>query len=149
AVGFREQHLAEPLRVDRVAEQMPLRIVAAVLAQELELLLGFDAFRDDLELEAMRHLDDRIDDCRVIAIDRDVADERAIDLQRADRKLLQRRKRRVPRAEVVDREVQTHAVQRVENPDRSLGIFHQRRFRDLELEERRRYAMAAERLAYL
>ena len=91
AVGFGEQDLAEPVCIDRVAEEVALRVVAAMLAQEVELLLVLDAFRDHLELEAVRHVDDRVDDRRVVAVDRDVADERAVDLQRADRKLLEGR----------------------------------------------------------
>ena len=36
-----------------------------------------------------------------------------------------------------------------QNPDRALGVLHQRRLRDLELERRRRDSMRAERLADL
>ena len=38
---------------DRAAEQVALRAVAAVLAQERALRLGLDPFRDDLEAEAV------------------------------------------------------------------------------------------------
>ena len=50
------------------------------------------------------------------AVDGDVADERLVDLQRADRKLLQRRQRRVAGAEIVDGEIQAHRIQLVQQP---------------------------------
>ena len=51
------QQLAELVGRDGIAEQMALRVVAAVLAQELELRFGLDAFGDDLEPQAVRHLE--------------------------------------------------------------------------------------------
>ena len=50
AIGLGDQELAEPLGRDGVAEQVSLREVAAVLAEEIELLLGLDPLGYDLEL---------------------------------------------------------------------------------------------------
>ena len=60
--------------------------------------------------------------------------KRLVDLQRADRELLQRRQRGIAGAEVVDRQVQAHRVQLVQQLDGALRIGHQRRLGDLELE---------------
>ena len=84
------KQLAKFVGRDGIAEQVPLRVVAAVLAQELELRFGLDAFGDDLEPQAVRHLDDGVDDRGIVAIDGHVAHERLVDLQRVDRELLQR-----------------------------------------------------------
>src|SRR5690606_244818 len=93
AFALRNQQLAELIGRHRIAEQVSLSVVAAVLAQERELSLVLDAFGDDLELEAVTHLNDRIDDRGVVAIDGHVAHERLIDLERADRELLKRAQR--------------------------------------------------------
>ena len=42
-----------------VPEQLALRIVAAMVAEEFELLLVLDPLGNDLELETVRHLNDR------------------------------------------------------------------------------------------
>src|SRR5512143_2979499 len=88
ALGLGDQELAELVGVHGVTEQMALCIVAAVLAEEIELRFGFHAFRDHLELQAVRHLNDRVDDRGIVAVDGHVAHERLVDLQRVDRKLL-------------------------------------------------------------
>ena len=64
----------------------------------------------------------------------DVAHEGLVDLQRADRELLQRRQRGVAGAEIVDREVQAHRVQLIEQAHGALGVRHQRGLGDLQLE---------------
>ena len=63
--------------------------------------------------------------------------ERLVDLERADRELLQRAQARIARAEIVDRQVHAHRAQLVEQRQRALGIHHQCRLGDLELDARR------------
>ena len=58
-----------------------------------------------------------------------------------------RRERGVARAEVVDRQVQAHRIQLIEQPHGALGIRHQRGLGDLELEGGGRDAVAAEHRA--
>src|SRR5581483_803213 len=56
----------------RAAEQIALRVVAAVRAQELHLLLGLGAFGDDLKTEAVGKLGHADDDRGVVRIAGDV-----------------------------------------------------------------------------
>jgi hypothetical protein len=66
-----------------------------------------------------------------------MAHEGLVDLERADRELLQRRQRRIARAEVVDGQVQAHRVQLVEQPHHAAGLGHEGGLGDLEFEVRR------------
>ena len=54
------------------------------------------------------------DDRLVLAVAAEAGDERAVDLEHLDREPAQVRQRRVPRAEVVDREVDAERADRVE-----------------------------------
>ena len=67
---------------------MALDVVATFLLQQFELAIRLDALGDDFETEAMRHVDDRIDDCSVVRVNREIANEGLVDLQCADWKLL-------------------------------------------------------------
>src|SRR5579864_5171201 len=58
AFGLLAQQSQQIVRGARLAEQSPLPEVAVVGAQELQLALRLDAFRDDLHPEAAAHLDD-------------------------------------------------------------------------------------------
>ena len=138
------QHL---IGVHGVAEQPALRIEAAVPPQEIELLARLHAFGDHLEPEALPHVDDGSHERRVVGIHRQIANERLVDLERADRKLLQGRQRGVSGAEVVDRQMQPHRVELVQQTDGALRIRHQRRFGDLQLEAGRRHPVLAEHAA--
>ncbi len=132
----RQQH-AQVVGGAGLAEQLALRLVAAGLAQERELLHGLDAFGDHLHAEAVAHLDDGAHQRRVVAVGGGVAHEGLVDLQRADRELLQRRQRGIAGAEVVDGQVQAHGRQLVEHADGALGIGHQGGFGDLEFQAAR------------
>ena len=113
-------------------------------AQEFELLAGLDALGDHLEVEALAHVDDGSHDGGIVRIDRDVAHERLVDLQSADRELLQGGKRRIAGAEIVDRQIEAHRIQLVQQPDGPFRVGHQGRLRHLELEAGRGHVMAAE-----
>ena len=130
-----------------LAEQLSLREVARVPAQEIQLPQGLDTFGDDFHAEAASHLDDGFHDRRIAGVLAHVAYERLVDLQRADGELLQRRERRVARAEVVDRQVQAHRIQLIQQPHGALRVRHQRGFGDLQLERGRRDPVTAEHRA--
>jgi len=104
------------------------------MEQKVPLFLGLDSFRDDLQPEAAPHLDDRAHDGGVVGIGRCVGHERPVDLERADRELLQGAQAGVPRAEIVDRQVDTHRAQLVEQRQRALRIEHECRLGDLEFD---------------
>jgi hypothetical protein len=66
---------AEGLYGQRMAEKKSLGEIAAVKSDELELFVGFDAFADDANAQAMRHGDDRLDHRCVPWVVRDVEDK--------------------------------------------------------------------------
>jgi serine/threonine-protein kinase len=134
AAALRQQEVEEVVGGHRLAEQAPLAVVAVAAPEEIELLLRLDALGDHVEAEVLAHLDDRAHECRVLARDVRVAHEGLVDLERADRELLQRRERGIAGAEVVDREVQAHRAQLFEKPDHSAGLGHEGGLGDLELE---------------
>jgi hypothetical protein len=72
----------EFLRRQRFRKQVTLDFIAAMDTQELELLARLDSFGDDLQSQAVRHVDDRDRNSRVVGIGRDIADEGDIDLER-------------------------------------------------------------------
>ena len=51
------EQVYEPRGGNRPAEVVALRFVAAMLAQERQLFRLLDAFRDDAQVQAVRHLD--------------------------------------------------------------------------------------------
>ena len=73
-----------------------------------------------------------------------VAHEGLVDLQRADRELLQRRQRGIAGAEIIDGQVQAQRRQFIEHADGALGIGHQRGFGDLQFQLLGRDAVAGE-----
>ena len=88
----------------RRREQVALAAVAAELAQAGELGLVLDALGDRAQAEAAAELDERLDQRVALVRARRRGDERAVDLQRVDRQLLQVGERGVAGAEVVDRD---------------------------------------------
>ena len=61
--------------------------------------------------EALAHADHGADDRRAHRIGADLMDERLIDLQHVDGKVPQIAQARVPRSEVVDRQLHPHVCQ--------------------------------------
>src|SRR4051794_3826399 len=66
----------------RTAAQEALELVAAEFLENRELRRVLDALGDDFQLEAVGEGDDRLHDQRIVAAVREVADERAVDLER-------------------------------------------------------------------
>src|SRR5260370_10789 len=97
-----------------IPDQPPLRIIAAVPAQELELIARLDTLCDDFEIEALAHVDDGAHDGGVVRVDGHIAHEGLVDLQRSDGELLQGRQRREARADISNGQIQTRGVHLVQ-----------------------------------
>src|ERR1035437_2683526 len=96
------QELLEAFRGHGRAEEIPLEQIAAVAAEEGQLLRGLDSLRGDLQAEPVGESDHRRHQRGVVLLVLDVAEERAIDLEAVDRERCQLAQTRVPGAEVVD-----------------------------------------------
>src|SRR6185369_4228339 len=121
-----DQQLFKRLRRKRLAKQKSLHHVTLERGQILKLFLRLDTLGNHRQIERVAQVDDRAYDRRVVRILADVGDERLINLQRVDRKPLQIIERRVTRAEVVDRDADSHQLQLVQFLNRLLRIFHDR-----------------------
>src|SRR5205085_7204818 len=84
------QELLDPLRVEGAAEQVALAVVAVHGAQALQLALGLDPLGHHLHVEAVRQANHGADDLVLLAFRPHAADERAVDLEDAHGKLLER-----------------------------------------------------------
>ena len=79
----------EPAGRHRAAQQVALHFVAAMLAQEFQLRVGFDALGNHRQVEAVGHGDDCPGDLRVLFAGRQAVDEGAVDLENVDGELLE------------------------------------------------------------
>ena len=86
------------------AEQESLGVIAAERADEGELVLGLDSFGDGLDVERVAHRDDAAHECCGAQVGSEGAGEAPVDLDDADREIVQERQRRVAGAEVVERD---------------------------------------------
>src|SRR5437588_13109809 len=75
----------EHVRRRGAGEEEALHFFAALLAEELELGFGLDAFGGDAEVEAVGHRDDGGDDGAVAGAPLDLVDEGLVDLDAVDR----------------------------------------------------------------
>src|SRR5258708_4014180 len=137
-VGLPVQEALEGDRAQRSAEQETLDFVATVGVQEFELGHGFYALGDDFEFHVVRHRDDAARNRRVVAIVRQVADERTVDLDAIDREALEIGQRSRTRAEIVDRDAHAGIAPRLQQLDRSLCAPHHHAFGNLEFHVLRR-----------
>ena len=104
------QPRSDHLRRCRFAEVPALSQRAAVAHQEAPLILRLDPLRERHHAEASSELDDGHNHtCRPL-IRFDVANERAVDLEHLNGKVLQPRKRGVAGPEIVDGELDTMLV---------------------------------------
>src|SRR5438105_5197334 len=106
-------------------------MIAPELAQQLELLLGFNTFRDGDQVECGGKPDDARDQRPTRRIPRQAADKSPVDLQQIDRKFGQEAKRRVSSSEIVDGHPHTRASQLAQLAARSLNIMQQSRLGNL------------------
>src|SRR5215472_10050568 len=94
----------EMLGRHRPREEEALALVAAQVLQLETLLVGLDAFRGHVHVEALGHGDHRAHDGAVAALVAEPLHEGAVDLERVYREALEIAERRVAGAEVVDGE---------------------------------------------
>src|SRR5258708_1301112 len=99
------QELRHRLGIDRRGEEIPLALVAAVRAQEFQLLPGPDPLAHHPHPNRIRERDDRLRDRRVVPFLVHPADERAVDLEAVDRQPRQIGEARIAPAEVGHRDL--------------------------------------------
>ncbi len=115
--------------------------MAAELAQQVDLVRGFDPFGDDPESQIFPQGHGGADDGGVLGPLTQIVDQRAVDFQAVHRQLGQIRKCRVPRSVVVDGDPDAEFTHPGQDEGRLLGIFHQRTLRDLQADQAGRNAV--------
>ena len=122
----------------RAAHQEPLHQVAALAAQELQLLEALDALGHDLQVEVVAEADDGAHDGGILGVHREVVDEGAVDLERVEREALEVVERAVAGAEVIDGQGEAEFLEGLQRALPALHVLHQHPFGELELEQRGR-----------
>ena len=117
----------------RAREEESLRVSAAKVGEARELSLGFDAFGDDVEVECVDHADHGADKGVGGEVTAEGFDEAAVDLECAEWEVLEVAERGVARAEVVDREVDTQALEASEGIGGGTEGADERTFGDFEV----------------
>jgi len=118
----------------RAPDQVALHLVAAHLAQGLELGRRLHAFGDGGHRQAAGHHDDGLRDRAVLAAVRQRADEGTVDLQRVHVEPLQVRERRVTGAEVVQRDADADAREVGQQGAGRLVVLHDHRLGELDVQ---------------
>ena len=131
-------------RRQRFAQQEALNFVAAQLPEFAKLVLGFDAFGDNVEAEIGTHPDHRLEDHPGPAIRSLTLNERLVDLDLVERKTAQITQAGISRAEIVERDPDVHRPQLMQGLQRPLILIQQHAFGHLEFQQMRRELGAAE-----
>ena len=84
-----QNKIVKGLHRQGAAEQISLKMCAAVRFQEAPLSLGFHAFGDNAQVETTAHADNRLDDGSGGLLDHQIADETLGDLELGERQLRQ------------------------------------------------------------
>src|SRR6202041_3083690 len=87
-------------RVERAREQEALAAVALLVLEQVELVRALDALGERLDRHRLAELHERADQRLAFGVLTETRDERAVDLQRVDRELLEMGERGVAGAEV-------------------------------------------------
>src|SRR5687767_12048749 len=98
----------EVLQRHRTAEQEPLNVVAAVVAQHLQLRLVLDLFGHDAEVQIVSEGDQTLHESNTAAVSRQSGDEGAGNLDPVERKVLEMREGGELRAEIVEPQLESH-----------------------------------------
>src|ERR1700754_4976424 len=91
----------------RPSEQISLRLVAKFVAQEMQLRVGLDAFRQHRQTEPAYKTKHRPYNGRGLIVGIDRLNERTVDLDLVERKCAQVRERRIAGAEIVHGDANT------------------------------------------
>src|SRR5436190_2395596 len=134
------QPSGDRVRLERAGDVEALTRVAAERRHPLQRLGRLQTLGDDGAAEVVAELDRRAHYRDVALIGLDPRGERAVDLDLADRQLTQAAERRVPGAEVVQRQHDAEVVEAPQHGGGAHGVGHDRAFGDLELEMVRRHA---------
>src|SRR5262245_18738859 len=115
-------------------DEVALDLIAAEALQALHLLGGFHADGSGAHAEGAAQPDHRFGERRVVAVRRNAADERAVEVQGVEREHAELRKRRGPGAEAVERNPDAPALQLVQRLRHLRRIARQSAFGDVELQ---------------
>src|SRR6202040_709418 len=96
---------------------------------------GFYALSDDPQLQAASHADHRGHDGSLRRSGGDATDERLVDLEGVNRKLLQIAQAGITRAEVIDRDSYSFRSKCSQNGCSRLGALHENTFRQLQFQK--------------
>ena len=138
-----EQFLDGPGR-QRTREEEALGVRAPEALQLARLHVALDSFGDHAGVERSGQRQDALDDGRTVG-EQQALHERAVDLERVDRKLVQVAQRRIAGPEVVEIDFHAEVAQLAEQLRGLVGAVHQRGLRDFEAEVARLQSGAAER----
>src|SRR5688572_2537130 len=123
-------------RLDRLAVEEALALVARKPSQKPHLRIGLDALCHDLQAQAVAERDDGLGEHALVGTraGADVAHEGAVDLQLVDRQVPEIREARVAGAEVVHRERHPERLQALQRGDGGVDVVHHRALGELHLE---------------
>ncbi len=130
----------EPCRRQCLAEVETLHGIAALFAQQIELILRFHAFRDDLEVLFMRHVDDGAGDGGIVDALGDVAHIFVVQHESVDGVQAKRFERRVTGVEIVDGHSYAERMQCPQRFLRAISGLGQHGFGDADTQQFRRQA---------
>ncbi len=120
-------------------------MIATALAEEAVLLAGLHTLGHHFEPQGMRHQNDGLHDCGIVRIAGEVADERPIDLELADRQALELAERGMAGTEIVHRDLHSEAFAHLRKLlQGEAALFDQQALCNLELEPLRVEAGALE-----
>src|SRR5580658_1563051 len=128
------------------ADGVTLNEVDTHAPRRIERTRVLDLLGDHLEVERARELDHRGHHRLVHGVAREIAHEGAVDLQEIHRQILEVRERADARAEIIQSELTTHAVQHADETPRVIEIGDHRVLGDLEADLRGLYAGRIETL---
>src|SRR5579864_8233400 len=143
------QILLQILRSLGAREKEALRLITAILPQQLGCGLGLDALRHDGHAEAMCELDRAAHDALIGFVGIEVDHEAPVDLECRDRQAFEIRERCVAGAEIIDGKLDPELADRMQPPQDRFGVAHDGALCDLELQQVRRHGGGLQRLAEL
>ncbi|MNY43724.1 hypothetical protein D3C86_1787030 [compost metagenome] len=103
--------------------------------EKRQLLLGLDAFGDDIQIEAPAQADDRADQGGIVGVIAQATNERLIDFQHIDGEPAQIAQAGISGAEVIDGQPNPQHLQPVQRGHGRLDVLHQYTFGDLQFQQ--------------